>query len=140
MEKTRPRGRDDDRSRHGLLALETSGCEGVRRLDLPPARDVRKRVAGGPARVLPTVARAARYLMWDKIRKMVDKNTGGHYPASYAIVDCVRYGLAYPTGPDKFRHEREGFARLVATDESAALVGLFDGATRMKKRASGALS
>jgi hypothetical protein len=78
--------------------------------------------------------------MWDKIRKMVDKNTGGHYPAPYAIVDCVRYGLAHPTGTEKFRHEHEGFARLAATDESAALVGLFDGATRMKKRASGALS
>lgn len=75
-------------------------------------------------------------MMWDKIKKMVDKNTAGNYPAPYAIMDSVKYGLAHPNGLDKFRHEREGFAKLAATNESEALIGLFDGMNQMKKHSS----
>jgi hypothetical protein len=57
MEETRPRGREDDRSRHRLLALETSGREGNRRLDLPPARDRERQVSVRPVLVPPGRAR-----------------------------------------------------------------------------------
>jgi enoyl-CoA hydratase/long-chain 3-hydroxyacyl-CoA dehydrogenase len=79
-----------------------------------------------------------QYLMWDKVKKMVDKNTGGNYPAPYAIIDCVKYGLAHPSGNDKFKHEREEFAKLAATKESEALIGIFDGMNQMKKLSSSA--
>ena len=79
-----------------------------------------------------------QYMMWDKVKKMVDKNTGGNYPAPYAIVDCVQYGLSHQSGLDKFKHEREEFAKLAATKESEALIGIFDGMNQMKKHSSSA--
>ena len=79
-----------------------------------------------------------QYLMWDKVKKMVDKNTGGNYPAPYAIMDCVKYGLAHNFGLDKFKHERQEFAKLAATRESEALIGIFDGMNQMKKHSSSA--
>ncbi|KAL3826714.1 hypothetical protein ACHAXA_009323 [Cyclostephanos tholiformis] len=79
-----------------------------------------------------------QYLMWDKVKKMVDKNTGGNYPAPYAIVDCVQYGMTHQYGLDKFKHEREEFAKLAATKESEALIGIFDGMNQMKKHSSSA--
>lgn len=74
-----------------------------------------------------------QHLMWDKIKKMVDKNTNGNYPAPYAIMECVKYGLSHPNGLEKFRREREEFSKLAATPESEALIGIFDGMTRTKK-------
>ena len=79
-----------------------------------------------------------QYLMWDKVKKMVDKNSGGNYPAPYAIIDCVKYGLAHNSGLDKFKHERQEFAKLAATKESEALIGIFDGMNQMKKHSSSA--
>jgi enoyl-CoA hydratase/long-chain 3-hydroxyacyl-CoA dehydrogenase len=79
-----------------------------------------------------------QYLMWDKVKKMVDKNSGGNYPAPYAIMDCVKYGLAHNSGLDKFKHERQEFAKLAATKESEALIGIFDGMNQMKKHSSSA--
>jgi len=79
-----------------------------------------------------------QYLMWDKVKKMVDRNSGGNYPAPYAIIDCVKYGLAHNSGLDKFKHERQEFAKLAATKESEALIGIFDGMNQMKKHSSSA--
>ena len=77
-----------------------------------------------------------QYLMWKKIQEMVDKNTGGNYPAPYAIIDCVKYGLTHSSGLDKYKHEREEFAKLAATKESEALIGIFDAMTQQKKNPS----
>ena len=62
-------------------------------------------------------------MMWEKVKKTVDKNTNGNYPAPYTIVECVKYGLAHPRGLDKFRHKWEEFARHATTSESNALMG-----------------
>ena len=70
-------------------------------------------------------------IIWNQIDKMVAKNTNGNYPAPNAIIQCVQYGLANPS--KKFKNEREQFAKLAATPESAALIGIFDGMTQMKK-------
>jgi len=72
-------------------------------------------------------------IIWNQIDKMVQKNTNGNYPAPYAIIECVKNGLAHPDGNDKFKFEREQFAKLAATPESEALIGIFDGMTSMKK-------
>mmetsp|Transcript_16382 Transcript_16382/g.35407 ORF Transcript_16382/g.35407 Transcript_16382/m.35407 type:complete len:823 (+) Transcript_16382:106-2574(+) len=79
-----------------------------------------------------------QHLMWDKVKKTLDQKTGGNYPAPYAIMDCVKYGLAHPSGLEKFKKEREGFAKLAATSESEALIGIFDGMNQMKKHSSSA--
>ena len=72
-------------------------------------------------------------IIWSQIDKMVQKNTAGKYPAPFAIIDCVKYGLEHPKGNAKFKHEREQFAKLAATPESESLIGIFDGMTKMKK-------
>jgi len=70
-------------------------------------------------------------VIWNQIEKMVQKNTNGNYPAPNAIIRCVKHGLA--DRATRFVNEREEFAKLAATDESEALIGIFDGMTQMKK-------
>jgi enoyl-CoA hydratase / long-chain 3-hydroxyacyl-CoA dehydrogenase len=76
-----------------------------------------------------------RTLMWRQVEKMVAKNTNGKYPSPLAIIDCVKYGLEQSPSDqtERFRFERERFAKLAATTESEALIGIFDGMTQMKK-------
>jgi len=81
-----------------------------------------------------------RYFMWKTVTDMVNKNTNGKYPAPFAIIDAVKYGLDHPKGDAKFQFEREAFAKLAATSESEALIGIFDGMTRMKKHEYGELA
>jgi enoyl-CoA hydratase/long-chain 3-hydroxyacyl-CoA dehydrogenase len=76
-----------------------------------------------------------RRVIWNQINKMVQKNTDGNYPAAYAIIQCVQHGLAHDS--TKFKNEREQFAKLAATPESEALIGIFDGMTQMKKHSFG---
>lgn len=78
-----------------------------------------------------------RSVIWGQIDKMVQKNTNGNYPAPFAIMECVKYGLEHPKGNDKYKNEREQFAKLAATPESEALIGIFDGMTQMKKHSFG---
>jgi enoyl-CoA hydratase/long-chain 3-hydroxyacyl-CoA dehydrogenase len=80
-----------------------------------------------------------RHLMWKKTHEMVQKNTNGNYPAPNSIIDCIKYGLEHPQGNDKYKFERESFAKLAATTESDALIGIFDGMTKMKKNTFGEL-
>eukprot|EP00536_Pseudo-nitzschia_multiseries_P007701 jgi/Psemu1/240487/estExt_Genewise1.C_1830085 len=72
-----------------------------------------------------------RKLIWNQIEKMVQKNTNGKYPAPNAIIRCVQHGISNPA--TRFENEREEFAKLAATKESEALIGIFDGMTQMKK-------
>jgi len=81
--------------------------------------------------------KVGRNKMWETINKMVMKNTNGKYPSPFAIVDCVKNGLEASSDDEKFKFEREQFARLAATPESAALIGIFDGMTALKKHEFG---
>jgi len=72
-----------------------------------------------------------RRIIWNQINKMVQKNTNGNYPAPNAIIRCVQHGIANPAR--KFENERQEFAKLAATKESEALIGIFEGMTQMKK-------
>jgi enoyl-CoA hydratase/long-chain 3-hydroxyacyl-CoA dehydrogenase len=77
-----------------------------------------------------------RNIMWKKINEMVMKNTNGNYPAPFAIIESVQYGLDVPS--KKYENERKLFAKLAETPESEALIGIFDGMTQMKKHSFGA--
>lgn len=76
-------------------------------------------------------------VIWNQINKMVQKNTNGNYPSPFAIIDCVKNGLANSSGNAKYKYEREQFVKLAATPESEALIGIFDGMTSMKKHSYG---
>lgn len=77
-----------------------------------------------------------RNIMWKQVEKLVQKNTDGNYPAPYSIIEAVKYGLDHPPA-EKYKNERELFAKLAATKESEALIGIFDGMTQMKKHSFG---
>lgn len=81
-----------------------------------------------------------RNILWKKIEDMVNKSTSGKYPAPPAIIKSVKYGIENPIGDEKFKFERESFARLAATKESEALIGIFDGMNKLKKHPYGEIS
>jgi enoyl-CoA hydratase/long-chain 3-hydroxyacyl-CoA dehydrogenase len=81
-----------------------------------------------------------RNIMWKKVEDMVKKSTNGKYPAPSAIINSVKYGIDHPMGDEKFKFERESFARLAATKESEALIGIFDGMTKLKKHSYGEMT
>jgi len=72
-----------------------------------------------------------RKVIWNQVEKMVAKNTHGNYPAPNAIIQCVQHGLS--SSSTKYENERSQFAKLAATPESEALIGIFDGMNQMKK-------
>jgi enoyl-CoA hydratase / long-chain 3-hydroxyacyl-CoA dehydrogenase len=78
-----------------------------------------------------------RKIIWNQVEKMVNKQTNGNYPAPFAIMQSVEYGLQNP-GDKGLKNEREQFAKLAATSESAALINIFEGMTAMKKHKYGA--
>ena len=73
-----------------------------------------------------------RKIIWNQVEKMVNKMTNGNYPAPFAIMQCVEYGMQNP-GDAGLKNEREQFAKLAATPESSALINIFEGMTAMKK-------
>jgi len=73
-----------------------------------------------------------RDFVFKKAKESVDKLTKGKYPAAYEILSCVEHGLGKPA-QEAFAFEAEAFLRLAKTNESSALIGLFDGITAAKK-------
>ena len=64
------------------------------------------------------------------------KMTKGLYPAPIEIADVIAAGVA--NGPEAgYSAEAEGFAKLSQTNESKALIGLFEGRTHCKKNRFG---
>ena len=63
---------------------------------------------------------------------MVDKNTGGKYPAPYAILDVLSKN-ADKTKEQHLEDEANQFVKLAQTPESAALIGIFQGMSEVKK-------
>ena len=73
-----------------------------------------------------------RNIMFKKAKETVDKNSGGFYPAPYAIIDVLQNNF----GKSRSTHledEALKFSKLAATPESEALIGLFHGTTAVKK-------
>jgi enoyl-CoA hydratase/long-chain 3-hydroxyacyl-CoA dehydrogenase len=71
-------------------------------------------------------------VMFKKARETVDKTTGGKYPAAYAILDVLKDNMGKPR-MTHLEDEATKFAKLAATPESAALIGLFHGMNAVKK-------
>jgi len=82
-----------------------------------------------------------RSLFWQQVDKMIAKNTGGHYPAAYAIRDVIKNGQEAGSSPTARRqaleYEAERFVELAKTPVSTALIGLFDGMNAVKKNRFG---
>jgi len=74
--------------------------------------------------------------VFKKATEQVMKLTGGLYPAPLKIIEVVRTGIekGFDAG---IQAERKGFAQLLFTSHSRALVGLFHGQTQCKKNAFG---
>lgn len=71
-------------------------------------------------------------IMFKKAKETVDKSTGGHYPAPYAILKVLEDNM----GKDRMTHlkdEAQKFSQMAATPVSEALIGLFHGTTAVKK-------
>lgn len=76
--------------------------------------------------------RLTRRLVFRQASRQVHQQTGGHYPAPPAIIDCVRVG--YDQGLEAgLAREREQFERLILTAESFQLRGIFFAMTDKKK-------
>lgn len=77
-----------------------------------------------------------RKVLFDQAGKAMQKQTKGKYPAPPAILECAKAGLegGHAVGS---KLERELFGKLAATPESAALRGIFFGATAAKKNPFG---
>jgi len=77
-----------------------------------------------------------RHVLFDQARKAVTKASGGHYPAPYAILDCVKAGVdgGHEAGSTA---ERTRFGELGMTPVSRALRGIFFAQTATKKNPSG---
>lgn len=73
-----------------------------------------------------------RDYVFDQAKKTVDKQTGGHYPAPYAILDVLKTNINH-SRMKHLEHEAAEFARLAATPQSEALMGIFLGSTAVKK-------
>jgi len=95
-----------------------------------------------PNRKRPLVERLTRSILniqyvqdnvvFKKARETVMKMTNGLYPAPLKILDVVKTGLQ--KGPVAgYEAERKGFGELAVTNESKALLGLFEGQTHCKK-------
>lgn len=66
-----------------------------------------------------------RSIMFSQAKKMVDKNSGGHYPAPYAIINLLENSHKFKSKELYLREEAASFSRLAATPVSEALIGLF---------------
>jgi len=73
-----------------------------------------------------------RKYLFDQAKKTVDKQTGGKYPAPYAILSVLENNY----GKSRDMHladEAQKFSELAGTSESAALIGIFKGSSAVKK-------
>jgi enoyl-CoA hydratase/long-chain 3-hydroxyacyl-CoA dehydrogenase len=77
-----------------------------------------------------------RNFFYKKVRDQVMKATKGVYPAPLKIIDVVRTGLEQGNVAG-YQLEAKSFGQLGMTNESKALIGLFDGMTACKKNRFG---
>ncbi|TMW63874.1 hypothetical protein Poli38472_014784 [Pythium oligandrum] len=77
-----------------------------------------------------------RSIVLNKAGEMVEKKTGGHYPAPKLILEAVQAGL--DGGLTKgLEVESSNFAKLGMTNEAKALMSIFFGSTALKKNRYG---
>ena len=105
--------------RHGLLDAAKDAARRLAEGTLTPQRrdkDLSERLLEGNP--------VSRRIIYQQAEARVRKQTRGHYPAPFKIIDCVKTGMEKGLEAG-FKAEAEGFAELVFTPESRALVSLF---------------
>ncbi|CAJ0595189.1 unnamed protein product [Cylicocyclus nassatus] len=70
------------------------------------------------------------------LKDKVMKQTGGNYPAPLKILETVRKGLVQGV-TEGYSHESQCFGELMHTNQSKALVGLFNGSAECRKNKYG---
>ncbi len=75
---------------------------------------------------------AGRKIVFSQARKMVTRKTSGCYPAPYAIIEAIEWGLKKGKKAGLLK-EIELFEKLVVSHESKSLISLFGGVTGLKK-------
>ncbi len=73
-----------------------------------------------------------RRLVFRAARKQLDQRTGGHYPAPFAALETVEYGLRHGIA-EGLRREAQLFGQLAVTDVSRKLVQIFFATNQLKK-------
>ena len=105
--------------RHGLLDAAKDAARCLAGGSLTPKRRDKelgeRLLEGNPV---------GRRVIYQQAEARVRKQTRGHYPAPIKIIDCVKTGMEKGLEAG-FKAEAEGFAELVFTPESRALVSLF---------------
>jgi 3-hydroxyacyl-CoA dehydrogenase/enoyl-CoA hydratase/3-hydroxybutyryl-CoA epimerase len=86
--------------------------------------------------LLKTVA-PVRRIYFQAARMQVAKQSSGHYPAPFRLIDCVEAGIA-GTMSDGFKAELDAFGPLVVSPQSRSLRRLFFARTALKKKHYGA--
>ena len=105
--------------RHGLLDAAKYAAHRLVEGTLHPKRNDKelgeRLVEGNPV---------SRRVLYQQATARVRKETKGNYPAPFKIIDCVKTGLEKGLNAG-LAAEEEGFATLVLSPESRALVSLF---------------
>jgi 3-hydroxyacyl-CoA dehydrogenase/enoyl-CoA hydratase/3-hydroxybutyryl-CoA epimerase len=91
-----------------------------------------KRSKGGVIGIALDRNPAGRRIVFSTARKKLQEKTGGHYPAPFAALDAVEYGLKHgiTAGLDR---EAKHFAELAVDEVSRNLVQIFFATTALKK-------
>ena len=77
-----------------------------------------------------------RNMLFKKAKETVDKNSGGHYPAPYKILEVLENNYGKPR-MTHLQDEAQKFSELASTSISKALIGIFHGTTAVKKHSYG---
>lgn len=77
-----------------------------------------------------------RHFFFDQMKKQVAKSGGGFYPALDEIMGVLKDNFQ-KSDIDHFTDEAARFAKLAATPQSDALIGLFHGTNAVKKHSFG---
>jgi enoyl-CoA hydratase / long-chain 3-hydroxyacyl-CoA dehydrogenase len=86
-----------------------------------------------------TQTTVGREIFFNLMTKEVDKNAKGFYPAPYEIMGVLKDNFQKPE-IDYLKDEAKRFAKLAATPQSQALVGIFQGTSAVKKHSFGSPS
>ncbi|HEV8398988.1 MAG TPA: 3-hydroxyacyl-CoA dehydrogenase NAD-binding domain-containing protein [Gemmatimonadales bacterium] len=73
-----------------------------------------------------------RMLVYRAARKQLEDKTGGNYPAPFAALEAVEYGLRHGMS-EGFKREAQLFGQLAVTDVSRKLVQIFFATNALKK-------
>ena len=73
-----------------------------------------------------------RRLVFRGARKQIEEKTGGHFPAPFAALEAVEYGLKHGIA-EGLRREAQLFGQLAVTDVSRKLVQIFFATNQLKK-------